>query len=325
MLKLILMESIFLLLSFTMGKPVPGQKGGIIPPDSDLNLVPVSLLVGIAALAVLGVAVTVGVVHRSASGDVAGSSDDEFEDPANVVTSIADHEDLSNGRITLDINRKTTRGKDVSWIILQEFDNAPDFFNSNLATKIEKEFTASRKRQFQYAMVTEYRCKFARKKKFQPCPWKLRVLFLSTCQRVQVESTEHCQDHVHEVETGLDVSNPSGNYAWTPQMNDFIDQCISNHGKPKVALRNMEDAGCFENMPRPSMIQLYNKIHAVKKTLNRNPTVGDTFQLRQFISNHLEVPADMHEAYIPFYEIIDDDAKNLRFSIIFSSKNCLAR
>ena len=202
------MESIFLLLSFTMGKPVPGQKGGIIPPDSDLNLVSVSVLVGIAALAVLGVAVAGGVVHRSASApgdvaDVAGSSDDEFEDPANVATSIADHEDLSNGGITQDVNRKTTRGKDVSWIILQEFDNAPDFFSSNLATKIEKEFTASRKRQFQYAMVTEYRCKFARKKKFQPCPWKLRVLFLSTCQRVQVESTEHCQDHVHEVETGL--------------------------------------------------------------------------------------------------------------------------
>ena len=41
-----------------MGKPVPGQKGGIIPPDS--------VLVGIAALAVLGEAVAGGVVHRSA-------------------------------------------------------------------------------------------------------------------------------------------------------------------------------------------------------------------------------------------------------------------
>ena len=96
-----------------MGKLVPGQKGGIIPPDSDLNLVPVSVLVGIAALAVIGVAFAGGVVHRSASasGDVVGSSDDEFEDPANVATSIADHEDLSNGGITQDVNRKTTRGK----------------------------------------------------------------------------------------------------------------------------------------------------------------------------------------------------------------------
>ena len=46
-----------------MGKPVPGQNGGIIPPDTDLFSV--SMLVTIAALAVLGVAVAVGVVHRS--------------------------------------------------------------------------------------------------------------------------------------------------------------------------------------------------------------------------------------------------------------------
>ena len=50
-------------------------------------------------------AVAGGVVHRSASGDDAGISDDEFEDPANVATSIADHEDLSNGGITQDVNR----------------------------------------------------------------------------------------------------------------------------------------------------------------------------------------------------------------------------
>ena len=68
---------------------------------------------GIAALAVLGVAVAGRVVHRSApaSGDVAVTSDDEFEDPANVATSIADHENLSDGGITQDVNRKTTREK----------------------------------------------------------------------------------------------------------------------------------------------------------------------------------------------------------------------
>ena len=149
-----------------------------------------------------------GVVHRSALASDNGGSDDDFEDPANVATTIADHENQINGGGTEDIARKTTRGKDVSWTILQEFENAPEFFSSDLARKIEKEFTASRKRQFQYAMVTEYRCKFARKKKFQPCPWKLRVLFLSTCQRVQVESTEDFQDHVHEVEAGLCATNP---------------------------------------------------------------------------------------------------------------------
>ena len=108
-------------------------------------------------------------------------------------------------------------------------------------------------------------------------------------------------------------------------MNEFIDQCVSNHGKPKVVLRNMEDAGCFENCPRPSMTQLYNKIHAVKKALNKNPAIGDTFEMRQLIKEHLEVPEDIHETYIPYYEILDDDSRSLRFTIIFSSLNRLER
>ena len=87
----------------------------------------------------------------------------------------------------------------------------------------------------------------------------------------------------------------------------------------------MEDAGCFESSCRPSMEQLYNKIHAMKKVLNKNLIVTDTFQMRQIIAQHLEVPDDPHEAYIPFFEIQDEDSKNLRFNIIFSSSNCLER
>ena len=149
------------------GKVSPGSERR---NNSSRYLFSVSMLVTIAALAVLGVAVAVGVVHRSALASENVGSDDDFEDPANVATIIADHENQINGGGTEDIARKTTRGKDVSWTILQEFENAPEFFSSDLAKKIEKEFTASRKRQFQYAMVTEYRCKFARKKNFQPCP-----------------------------------------------------------------------------------------------------------------------------------------------------------
>ena len=29
----------------------------------------------------------------------------------------------------------------------------------------------------------------------------------------------------------------------------------------------MEDTGCFENMPRPSMMQLYNKMNIAKKAV----------------------------------------------------------
>ena len=326
MLKLILFESVCILVGIVMGKPLLTQNRGISPAaaDSEFNLVGASLLVIVAIVAAVSVAV--GVVVRAGAGGVGEEySDDDFEDITLTASGQQDDPISREGPI-LGINGKITRGKDMSWILVKEFDDAPQFYSSDLAKKIKKEFTAARKRQFQYAEVTEYRCKFARKKHYQPCPWKLRVLFLSHCQVVQVESTEHCQDHVHQVETDVNsTGNPSGNYLWTPEMNNFVEQCINNHGKPKVLMRNLEDAGCFVNYPRPSMPQLYNKIHAVKKALNCNPAVGDTFQLRQLINNYLEVPENTHHAYVPYYEILDDDPKNLRFTIIFSTQNCLAR
>ena len=113
MLKTNFVECICLLITLTMEKPVPGLSSGNIPPDSAHNLVLVSLLVAIAALAVLGMAVGVGVLHRSASDSGTGASDDEFEDSTSVATMIADEDQINAGR-TQEINGKTTRGKDVS-------------------------------------------------------------------------------------------------------------------------------------------------------------------------------------------------------------------
>ena len=108
-------------------------------------------------------------------------------------------------------------------------------------------------------------------------------------------------------------------------MNDIIEQCVTNHGKPKVALRNMEQAGCFQDISRPSMEQVYNKMAAVKKLLNKNPELTNTFEMRQLVQQHLSVPEDPDEAYVPFYEINDEDGQALRFNIIFSISNCLSR
>ena len=292
MLWLILIECTCLLVGITIGKPILTLNRGIHPPDSELNLVGISALVIIAVVAALGVAVS--VIRAVGGGEC--SDDDEFEDITLTASASVQQDDtISREGPSIGKNGKNIRGKDISWILLKEFSNAPEFYSSDLAKKISKEFTASRKRQFQYAEVIDYRCKFARKKQYQPCPWKIRVLLLSHCQGVHVESSEHCQDHIHEVQKEINsTGNPSGNYLWTPEMNNYIEQCINNHGKPKVLLRNLEDAGCFVNYPRPSMTQIYNKMHAVKRTLNSNSSVGDTFQLRQLINNHLEVPEDIH-------------------------------
>ena len=74
----------------------------MIPPDS--GLFSVSLLVTIAAFAILGVAVAVGVVQRSALASANVGSDDEFEDPAIVATTKADYDDQINGGARLNLD-----------------------------------------------------------------------------------------------------------------------------------------------------------------------------------------------------------------------------
>ena len=184
MLKLILMENICLFLSMSIAKPIPGHSWEVSPPDSDNNLVTVAIVLLVAGIAVLGVAM--GVVRGVGSTTSFDNSDDEFEDVT--INTVSSASILGEGQLNSVVNGKVTRGKDISWIVLREFETASAFLDSDIAKKIFKEFTTSRKRQFLYAQVTEYRCKFARKKKFQPCPWKIRVLFLSHCQGVKVES-----------------------------------------------------------------------------------------------------------------------------------------
>ena len=92
-------------------------------------------------------------------------------------------------------------------------------------------------------------------------------------------------------------------------------------------MRNMEEAGCFIDRQRPSWEQLYNKIHSTftKQSMRKDPPMTNTFQMRDFISQHSEVPQDPNDSYISYHEILDEDASSLRFTIIFTSTTCLAR
>ena len=73
------------------------------------------------------------------------------------------------------------------------------------------------------------------------------------------------------------------------------------------------------------MEQLYNKVAGMKKTLNPHPKVNTTHDMRQFVEKNLVQPEDENEAYVPYYNIQDEDPKNLRFTIIFASSKCINR
>ena len=74
------------------------------------------------------------------------------------------------------------------------------------------------------------------------------------------------------------------------------------------------------------MIQLYNKITSVKKLLDKTRDILTTHDLRQKISQHLDVPQSDLEAYIPFSEVLDeDDEVEPRFIVIITAKKLLDR
>ena len=208
-----------------MAKPIPPDDQPFLDSDYDLPK-EVILFVLATILIVFVVAITVAT----------SLSDSDFEDVGaeEQIHNNDDNESLSR----VSKHGKLVRGKDLNWKEVEVFDTAQDFFASTRFKKLKLDFTASRKRQFEYAQVSEYRCKYARKVGYTPCQRKIRICFMSHCQEVKVESThEDNQEHLHEEDSQANINKSTSNYRWSPRMTEFIEQCVKNHGKPKVALR----------------------------------------------------------------------------------------
>lgn len=103
-------------------------------------------------------------------------SDSEFSDAGeDVCNDNIAHNDDKQSR--LNKNGVRVRGPDLSWIELQKFPNSNEYKNSDIAKKLEEEFSCRRKREFDYADVLDFECKHKRKVGFLPCPWKFKVCF----------------------------------------------------------------------------------------------------------------------------------------------------
>ena len=80
------------------------------------------------------------------------------------------------------------RGSAIDWIEVERFDNIEDFKVSTINNEIETGFTRRKMREYNYASVSEYHCKFSRKTGFLPCLWKYKVSFPSHSSEVVVEA-----------------------------------------------------------------------------------------------------------------------------------------
>ena len=104
--------------------------------------------------------------------DSINDSDSDFSDIG---------EDIDNEEVNLDsgprLNKNgiKVRGADKSWVESHRFGTANDFKESEIAQRLDKEFSMRKTREYDYADVLEYECKFSRRVGFLPCPWKMKV------------------------------------------------------------------------------------------------------------------------------------------------------
>ena len=195
---------------------------------------------------------------------------------------------------------------------MKRFATANEYVDSDIGKKIVEEFTSRKSREFDYADVKIYHCRYSRRVGFKPCPWMFKVSFLTRCSDVIVETNDGLMDHLHDEDPEYEL-NPGAVFKWTEEMNKIIEEGVVNHAKPNVIKRNLNEANLFLSR-KPSTIQLYNKIAAVRKRVFPSINIVNTHQMRQRISNVLEIPASEVEGYVPYWEIDDEnDEKEPRF------------
>ena len=163
-----------------------------------------------------------------------------------------------------------------------------------------------------------YNCKFSRKAGYLPCPWQIKLSFMSDSPAVTVETIDGVEEHKHEVDP-QHAANQGAVFKWTDEQTNVIEHDLKNGRYPNVIQRNLIKANVF-GLRKPSKVQLYNKIAAVKKKLFPSHQILNTHQLRQKVSALLEVPDSEVEGFIPYWEIIDEkENEEPRFCVVFTT------
>ena len=120
-----------------------------------------------------------------------------------------------------------------------------------------------------------------------PCPWQIKVSFLTHSAEVIVESLDGLGGHEH-AENPEAVNKTGAVFKWTEEQTDIIEGClrINRNTKPNFMKRKMNDKNVF-GLEKPTQIQLYNKVAATKKKLFPSDNILNTYQFRQKIAEVL--------------------------------------
>ena len=115
-------------------------------------------------------------------------SDPDYSDAEQISqVEIANHADREK---QLNADGVNVCGKDVNWVEVYRYATAKEFNDSEIGNKIVEEFTARKEREFDYADVKIYHCKYSRRVGFKPCPWMFKVSYLTYNSELMVETND---------------------------------------------------------------------------------------------------------------------------------------
>ena len=154
-------------------------------------------------------------------------------------------------------NGKKVRGRDLMWTLKTKFLNAKEFEESPIKQDLKDNFTLKRKHSLEYGDTDDYICKFSRKRRYQPCPYELKIIFPSDSFEVFVNETGG--SHVHEELT--EFSDNAKVFRWTKAATEVVIDGLRVGSVPKVIMRSLRDHGCFTDGVEPTLTQLYNKVN----------------------------------------------------------------
>ena len=146
--------SLFYYVSIVSSKPIPAFDDDL-PADSDYDVMYWMTTFGII---LFFVTIIVAMVARSF---INNDPDDDFCDVGvsnnSKENSEGNDNHLSGKSSRSNGNGKKVRGVDRHWKVMKTFDNSEDYLASDIYQKIKKEFVRMRNRQFQHALVEEFR------------------------------------------------------------------------------------------------------------------------------------------------------------------------
>ena len=140
--------------------------------------------------------------------------DDEGEVSLNEESDIPeDNEKVENNSI----KKRRGRGKGVEYVFGNTFKNLLHFTGSTFYQKLTEECSLKTKTSHEHGDVEIFVCKFSRKKAFEECPVKSKVVYPSNSTAVEVFVTD--ADHIHEKKN---VDRDSNHFSWTKQQTEII-------------------------------------------------------------------------------------------------------